>query len=165
MKRSNDLQQKLNDMAERRRLKAMSSYLEGIATKYDIKGEFASKQVININPMPVEYISSRKYLADPIEALDISNTSQELLLERIVFHLQSYDIAGDALFYLSDEAFGGEWLKIDKNYLKKLVCNEIANSSHSKQLEFLVACTGTNTILALFEEEYEYLVCKFAHKS
>ncbi len=161
MKRSKNLQQKINDLAEKRRLEVMASYLSELHSKFRIDGVFVGRQIENISTTPIEYISSRKFLGNPIEVIDSSSASNDYLIERITDHLNKYEIVGEALFYLSSDVFGGEWVKIDKIDLERLVYKVVSNADLSKELEFLVACTGSAEILAFFEEEYEYLLCKF----
>jgi len=166
MKRSPALQKKFDELAENSRISKQKAYLEKLKSELDLNAQFKSNDSnLSVNSWPVEYVASYKYMEKPLLDLNNSETSNTDLIDSFVPYIKSFKFRGEALFYLSDDKYGGCWLQVEEKYLLDLVCYEIKNTDLAFGFECLISSTESEMVLALFEDEYRYLVCKFSGSS
>lgn len=166
MKKSARYQQKLDEIAERNRLHWQSAFIEEIEEVLGFSGEFVpSAAGIQVSDKPSNYVSSHCYLENPIEVIPNSSATKGELSRAYLEQYNKLTLKSHGLFYWSAEEFGGCWLKIDASMLKVLFEYVISKIDLNREFECLISSCESEEILALFDTEWEYLICKFGGKS
>jgi len=172
MKTSLKLQKKREDLAEKAKLKAKISYLNMLEERLSISAGFLPpNQGLLVNANPWQYINAKENLNNPLETLPIENTDKPLLLQHVLRHLDIKNIKGDMLFYHNCGLYNGYWLQVPIAQMDEFLCYIFNDESHRyvfkdephmNQFDCLISSVSSNKVMAVFQEEWDYLICSLS---
>ncbi|WP_156804577.1 hypothetical protein [Gallaecimonas xiamenensis] len=165
MKQSDKLQKKFGELKEKRRLARQVDFLARLKDELDIELRFASDlDEISVERTPAKYLCPRKYMGHELAKLSLAEASNTELCKAFLSHAVG-ESRKWSLFYVSDEKYGDCWLKVDTTTIQKLVAYEIENANLRMGFECLLADPIAGDIIGIFEDEYDFHICKYSEKS